>query len=126
MVGAGDKSQVKSLWSKLRFEAKAQCLIDQFNNFTIKELDGMHVNGELTKVRLDVLKDNCSKGENIADNGGIKMAYRAYSGPFHAILMPTPQMPGLRSRGVRRACPAFRSPPTSCSGCPQHRSGAPS
>ena len=46
---------------------KAQCIISQYGNYTIKDLDNMQLNGINTQ------------GENIADNGGIKEAYRAYS-----------------------------------------------
>jgi putative endopeptidase len=45
------------------FEAKTQILVDQFNNYSI--LDSLHVDGKLTL------------GENIADNGGLYVAFRA-------------------------------------------------
>jgi membrane metallo-endopeptidase-like protein 1 len=48
-----------------RFKERAQCIIDQYGNFSIAE-NNLRVNGLTTQ------------GENIADNGGIKEAYRAY------------------------------------------------
>lgn len=58
---------LKNWWSaddKKRFDAKTKMVVDQFNAFTI--LDGKHVNGELTL------------GENIADLGGVTIAYDAF------------------------------------------------
>lgn len=46
------------------FLAKAGVVIRQFNNYTV--LDSVHVNGELTQ------------GENLADLGGINIAYEAF------------------------------------------------
>lgn len=47
-----------------KFEEKADVVIKQFNNYTV--LDTVHVNGELTI------------GENLADLGGITIAYEAF------------------------------------------------
>uniref|UniRef100_A0A336MB19 CSON012957 protein n=1 Tax=Culicoides sonorensis TaxID=179676 RepID=A0A336MB19_CULSO len=47
------------------FHNRAQCLINQYGNYTVQEV-GIAVDGENTQ------------GENIADNGGIKQAYQAY------------------------------------------------
>lgn len=47
-----------------KFDSKAKMIVDQFNNY--KVLDSLHVNGELTL------------GENIADLGGITIAYAAF------------------------------------------------
>ena len=46
------------------FKDRTKVIIEQFNNYTA--LDSMHVNGEMTQ------------GENIADLGGLTMAYYAY------------------------------------------------
>src|SRR5207244_3931020 len=46
------------------FDRRAACVVDQYNGFVA--VDDLHVNGKLTL------------GENIADLGGIKLAYRAY------------------------------------------------
>jgi putative endopeptidase len=45
------------------FQERAQGIVDQFNNYTVN--DSLHVNGKLTQ------------GENIADLGGLKIAYAA-------------------------------------------------
>ncbi|CAL1541738.1 unnamed protein product [Lymnaea stagnalis] len=46
-----------------RFKDKTQCMVDQYSQF---QLNGEHERGKQTL------------GENIADNGGLKSAYRAY------------------------------------------------
>ena len=48
------------------FEEKAQFFVNQYGNFTVKGPQGEDLNGELTL------------GENLADNGGIKMAFRIW------------------------------------------------
>ncbi|KDO28258.1 hypothetical protein SPRG_06308 [Saprolegnia parasitica CBS 223.65] len=65
--------QLFDWWSpsvKATFQKNAKCLADQYSTFPVLGLDGKtllgHLNGELTL------------GENIADNGGLKLAYLAY------------------------------------------------
>ncbi|KHJ99552.1 peptidase family M13 [Oesophagostomum dentatum] len=48
-----------------KFEDRTQCIIDQYAKIEVPGT-GLKINGKLTQ------------GENIADNGGIKQAYRAY------------------------------------------------
>ena len=53
-------------WGKTtetKFAEKSKCMIDQYSNLVFA---GQHLNGQLTL------------GENIADNGGIKISYYAW------------------------------------------------
>jgi len=77
-------------WSSETIEAfsvQAQCFIDQYTNYTVPELEDIlgedaHLNGKNTQ------------GENIADNGGIHEAFRAY---MHSVESEgeEPALPGL-------------------------------
>lgn len=56
-------------WSETaieRFHERANCLISQYGGYRMSEIDNLAVDGTITQ------------GENIADNGGIKQAFRAY------------------------------------------------
>jgi len=68
--------------TKSRYLKKAKCIIGQYGNYSIPDLDNLAVNGVNTQ------------GENIADNGGIKEAYRAYDA-WVAENGPEKQLPGL-------------------------------
>ena len=58
---------LKDWWTKedaQKFNTRVQVMIDQYNKFTV--LNRLHVNGSLTQ------------GENLADNGGLAIAYQAF------------------------------------------------
>ncbi|MBK9069476.1 MAG: M13 family metallopeptidase [Myxococcales bacterium] len=62
-----ERGNMKNWWTKddaAQFASKGQCVVDQYNGF--EPLPGKRLNGALTL------------GENIADIGGVKMAYFAY------------------------------------------------
>ncbi|XP_055711716.1 neprilysin-1 [Phlebotomus papatasi] len=63
------------------FRERAQCIIDQYSNYKIDEV-GLFMNGRMTQ------------GENIADNGGLKQAFRAYK-KWVRIHGAEPDLPGL-------------------------------
>jgi endothelin-converting enzyme/putative endopeptidase len=56
------------------FEARADCLRDQYGAYSV--LDGVNVNGKLTA------------GENIADLGGMKLAWRAFQAARDEVVDP--------------------------------------
>ncbi|MGO4477796.1 M13 family metallopeptidase [Massilia sp. 2TAF26] len=62
-----------------RFKAKTDMLVKQYNAF--EPVPGYHVNGELTL------------GENIGDNSGLAIAYKAYKISLHG--QPAPTIDGL-------------------------------
>ncbi|XP_017492271.1 PREDICTED: neprilysin-2-like [Rhagoletis zephyria] len=71
-------------WNNATIEAfreRTQCIIDQYSKYKIEEVD-MYVNGRMTQ------------GENIADNGGLKQAFRAYR-KWVKRHGPEPVLPGL-------------------------------
>jgi predicted metalloendopeptidase len=62
-----EKGNLRDWWSPqvaADFSKRTQCLVDEYDKYVA--IDNLHVNGKLTL------------GENIADQGGIKLAYDAY------------------------------------------------
>ncbi|XP_046473298.1 neprilysin-4 isoform X1 [Neodiprion pinetum] len=68
------------------FHQRAQCLIDQYSHYTVTEV-GMQIDGVNTQ------------GENIADNGGIKQAFRAYQRWLNANGEVNETLPGISATG---------------------------
>ncbi|XP_060595469.1 neprilysin-4-like [Ruditapes philippinarum] len=64
------------------FKKQAQCIVDQYSNYTIEEVE-LQINGIQTQ------------GENIADNGGLKETYRAYKKWKKEHKGQEPRLPGL-------------------------------
>ena len=56
LVGRGNKKE---------YLRRSKCIVDQYSNYFVKQV-GLNIKGKQTQ------------GENIADNGGIKIAYEAY------------------------------------------------
>ncbi|GAU91875.1 hypothetical protein RvY_04050 [Ramazzottius varieornatus] len=76
----GNLEQWWPLETERHFEHKARCLVDQYNKYQLTELN-LTVNGLQTQ------------GENIADNAGIKLAYRAMQRWLQSHKVP--RLPGL-------------------------------
>ncbi|MBN3307722.1 MMEL1 protein, partial [Amia calva] len=55
-----------SNYSAMHFKDQSQCMVNQYGNFSWKLAGGQNVSGISTL------------GENIADNGGVRQAYKAY------------------------------------------------
>ncbi|KAG6797942.1 neprilysin-4 isoform X1 [Apis mellifera caucasica] len=68
------------------FHQRAQCLIDQYSHYIVPEV-GMKIDGMNTQ------------GENIADNGGIKQAFRAYEKWLRLNEDADETLPGLNATG---------------------------
>jgi putative endopeptidase len=61
------KGNLRDWWTEKdakAFDERAQCFVDEYNGFVV--VDDLHVNGKLTL------------GENIADNGGLRIGLMAY------------------------------------------------
>jgi len=75
---------LKQWWNNATVQAfrlRTQCIIDQYSAYKLDDV-GLNINGRMTQ------------GENIADNGGLKQAYRAYR-KWVLRHGEEPQLPGL-------------------------------
>lgn len=68
--------------TKDAFVDKKKCIIEQYGGYTDPSIN-MSLNGVI------------SQGENIADNGGLKLAYRAYVASNAKAIVKDPMLPGL-------------------------------
>ncbi|XP_050444049.1 neprilysin-2-like [Adelges cooleyi] len=78
------KGNLRTWWNtetSNKFMDRALCVLQQYNNFTADEAAGLRVNGLHTL------------GENIADNGGVMLAYNAYR--RYSVHKKEPRLPGL-------------------------------
>nr|CAG4640659.1 EOG090X01U4 [Eulimnadia texana] len=79
------EGNLKQWWNNATIQAfreRARCIIDQYSGYKLEDV-GLQINGKMTQ------------GENIADNGGLKQAYRAYR-KWVARHGEEPLLPGLR------------------------------
>ncbi|VDM50613.1 unnamed protein product [Toxocara canis] len=65
------------------FAKRKECIIDQYSSYKVPNTE-FKVNGKLTQ------------GENIADNGGVKEAYRAYRKYVKQLGREEPRLPGFQ------------------------------
>ena len=70
--------------TRTTFFEKTQCMIDQYSQYKVPETN-LTLNGILTQ------------GENIADNGGLKQAYRAYRRYIKKLGHEEKKLPGFES-----------------------------
>ncbi|CAD5215091.1 unnamed protein product [Bursaphelenchus xylophilus] len=68
--------------TEARFKNLTQCIVDQYGSYEV-EGTGLKINGILTQ------------GENIADNGGIRQAYRAYRNYIRKLGHEEKRLPGF-------------------------------
>ncbi|KAK1941425.1 Endothelin-converting enzyme 1 [Phytophthora citrophthora] len=79
---------LRSWWTpsvSAKFSEKAECLAAQYSSFPVVSIEDGHV--------LGMVNGNLTLGENIADNGGIHLAYEAYHLWKSAFSPPVPIEP---------------------------------
>ncbi|CAL4248571.1 unnamed protein product, partial [Meganyctiphanes norvegica] len=82
----GNLAQWWSEESVVAYNERAQCFVDQYNQFTPPEL--------IAVGRNDSVDGQQTLGENIADNGGIREAFKAYQ-LYVERYGEEPRLPGL-------------------------------
>lgn len=87
---AGNLNNWWSNETKVAFKASQQCFIDQYGSIELDILKAIPNYNGRTKVN-----GNATLGENIADNGGIREAYRAYKNHVDKNGGSEPSLPGL-------------------------------
>ncbi|KAI5717510.1 hypothetical protein M8J77_007105 [Diaphorina citri] len=87
-----DKNGTEFNWwdpsTREKYKVKSKCMVDQYGKYVVREVNGT-VNGVNT---LD---------ENIADNGGLRLAYKAYL-TWAASRPEEPRLPGLQRFSPRQ------------------------
>ncbi|GAA5806832.1 hypothetical protein MFLAVUS_000180 [Mucor flavus] len=73
--------------SSTEYDKKAQCFVDQYNNFTLGGDDGTRYS----------VKGEAGLGENIADVGGMGIAYRAYHRYLETAGVTEQTLPGFEN-----------------------------
>jgi len=100
---------LRSWWTpsvSAEFAEKAHCLAAQYSTFPVASIDDGHV--------LGTVNGNLTLGENIADNGGIHLAYEAYQLWKSAVgpppIEPPTEVPAEAPEPVEMATPAPVAP----------------
>ncbi|KAE9086639.1 hypothetical protein PF005_g20626 [Phytophthora fragariae] len=103
---------LRSWWTpsvSAEFAEKAQCLAAQYSAFPVVSIEDGHVLGPVN--------GNLTLGENIADNGGIHLAYEAYH-LWRSTFAPSPP--------PETPSPATEVPPNPVETAPEPEAGEPS
>ena len=104
------KGHKRSWWTNRtldEFYKRKQCIIDPFNNYTVRELEGtdaFHVSRptsthlfkfiKINSINFQQINGSKTQGENIADYGGLREAFKAYQN-YVSTNGPDRRLPGL-------------------------------